>query len=123
VVLFILIAAPYLLHLFGQNYALEAGLLLRLLTLATLPQIVIGLYFGVERVHRSIGGVIAVHASLFVMNLSLSYFLLTKFGITGVGIAWFISQLTMAFVLFFTQLQPILWPKEERDTNAVERNG
>jgi O-antigen/teichoic acid export membrane protein len=45
------------------------------------------------------------------MNLVLSYVLLEKFGITGVGIAWFISQTVIALVLFFTQLRPILWPR------------
>jgi O-antigen/teichoic acid export membrane protein len=112
VVLFMVIAAPYLLGLFGQSYASEAGLLLQLLSLATLPQIVTGLYFGIARVHRSVGGVIAVHASLFIMNLTLSYVFLNMFGITGVGIAWLISQVVVAFVLFFTQLRPILWPRE-----------
>ena len=112
VVLGVVIAAPYLLHLFGQSYAAEADLLLRLLSLATLPQIITGLYFGIARVHRSVGGVIAVHASLFILNIVLSYFLLTRFGITGVGIAWLISQTVVAIVLFFTQLRPILWPKD-----------
>lgn len=107
--LLLFIFAPYLLHLFGQNYAAEAGLLLRLLSLATLPQIITGLYFGVARIQRSVGGVIAVHASLFIMNLILSYFFLSMFGITGVGIAWLISQVVVAFVLYFTQLRPILW--------------
>jgi len=46
-----------------------------------------------------------------VMNLALSYLLLEKFGITGVGISWLICQLMIAVVLFFTQLRPILWPK------------
>jgi O-antigen/teichoic acid export membrane protein len=111
-VLFLVIASPYFLHLFGQRYAAEAGSLLRLLSLAILPQIMTGLYFAISRIHRSVGGVVKVHASLFVMNLTLSYLLLTKFGITGVGIAWLISQLTIAFVLYFTQLRPILWPKK-----------
>jgi len=107
----LIIAGSYLLHLFGKNYAAEAGLLLRLLILAIVPQIVTGLYFAIARVHRSIGGVVKVHAGLFAMNLVLSYALLAKFGITGVGIAWLISQLVMALVLFMTQLRPILWPR------------
>jgi len=111
-VLLLLITGPYLLQLFGENYAAEAGWLLRLLSLSILPQIITGLYFGIARIHRSVGGVVKVHASLFVMNLTLSYLLLAKFGITGMGIAWLISQLAIAFVLFSTQLRPILWPKQ-----------
>lgn len=108
-VLFLVLTGPYLLRLFGKNYAAEAITLLRLLSLSILPQIITGLYFGIARIHRSVGGVVKVHASLFVMNLVLSYLLLEKFGITGVGISWLISQLTIASVLFFTQLRPILW--------------
>ena len=111
-VLLVVVAAPYLLQSFGQSYASESGLLLRLLALATLPQIVSGLYFGIARTQRSVGGIIVVHASLFIMNLILSYFFLDRFGITGVGIAWLISQSVVAVVLFFTQLRPLLWPKD-----------
>jgi O-antigen/teichoic acid export membrane protein len=109
-VLFLFLVGPYLLQLFGKNYAAEAAVLLRLLSLAILPQVITGLYFGIARIHRSVGGVVKVHASLFVMNLILSYLLLERLGITGVGISWLISQLTIAVVLFFTQLRPILWP-------------
>jgi len=109
-VLFLLFIGPYLLHVFGKNYAAEADWLLRLLSLSILPQIITGLYFAIARIHRSVGGVVKVQASLFVMNLALSYLLLEKFGITGVGISWLISQLTIAAILFFTQLRPILWP-------------
>jgi Na+-driven multidrug efflux pump len=49
---------------------------------------------------------------MFVISLALSYFFLVKFGITGVGIAWLISQTIMALVLYFTQLRSVLWPKE-----------
>jgi O-antigen/teichoic acid export membrane protein len=115
-VIFLFLVGPYLLRLFGKNYAAEADTLLRLLSLAVLPQIMTGLYFGIARIHRSVGGVVKVHASLFVMNLTLSYVLLEKFGITGVGIAWLISQTVMALVLFFTQLRPILWPRPAADS-------
>jgi len=112
-ILFLFVAGPYLLRLFGKSYAAESATLLRLLSLAVLPQILTGLYFGIARIHRSVGGVVKVHASLFVMNLILSYVFLKKFGITGVGIAWLISQLVIALILFFTQLQPILWPNQQ----------
>ena len=109
--LFLFVTAPYLLRLFGKEYATEADTLLRLLSLAILPQIITGLYFGIARIHRAVGGVVKVQAALFVMNIALSYLLLEEFGITGVGIAWLVSQLSIAVILYFTQLRPILWPK------------
>jgi O-antigen/teichoic acid export membrane protein len=113
----LVIAAPYLLHLFGKVYVLQAGLLLRLLCLALLPQVITGLYFAIARIRRSVGGIVWVQAGLFVMNIILSYFFLTWFGITGVGMAWLISQIVVASVLFFTRLSPILSP---RDSEQVE---
>lgn len=111
-VVLLVIAAPYLLRLFGPSYATEATLLLRLLAIATLPQIVIGLYLGIARVQRSVGGVIAVHATSFVIVISLSYFFLLEFGIVGVGVAWLIGQIILGAILFFTQLRPLLWQPE-----------
>ncbi len=110
-ILFLFAVGPYLLRLFGKNYAAESDTLLRLLCLALLPQIVTGLYFGIARIHKAVGGVVKVQAGLFVMNITLSYALLEKFGITGVGISWLISQLAIALILYFTQLRPILWTK------------
>jgi O-antigen/teichoic acid export membrane protein len=106
-VVFLLVSAPYVLNIFGKSYASESITLLRLLVLALPSQILIGLYLGIARVRRSIGGAIAVQATIFVMGLSLSYFFIARFSITGVGMAWLISQTVVAIVLFFTQLRPI----------------
>lgn len=108
-VILLVIGAPYLLHLFGRSYAAESTLLLRLLSLAALPQMFIGLYLGMARVRRSIGGVIAVHATSFVIVLGLSYIFLSRFGITGVGVAWLINQTVVSTFLYFTQLRPVVW--------------
>ena len=106
-IVFLLVSAPYVLNFFGKSYATESITLLRLLALAAPPQILIGLYLGIARVRRSIGGAIAVQATIFVISLSLSYFFLARFSITGVGMAWLISQTVVSMVLFFTQLRPV----------------
>jgi O-antigen/teichoic acid export membrane protein len=106
-IVFLLVSAPYVLNIFGKSYASESITLLRLLVLALPSQILIGLYLGIARVRRSIGGAIAVQATICVMSLSLSYFFIARFSITGVGMAWLISQTVVSMVLFFTQLRPI----------------
>jgi O-antigen/teichoic acid export membrane protein len=112
VIVCLLVGAPYLLHFFGQNYVSESTTLLRLLSLAAVPQMFIGLYLAIARVRRSVGGVIAVHATSFVIILSLSYVFLTRFGVTGVGMAWLINQTLVSTFLFWTQLRPIFrWPE------------
>lgn len=107
-ILILLIGAPYLLHFFGKSYASDSTTLLRLLSLAAIPQMFIGLYLGIARVRRSIGGVIAVHATSLMIVPTLSYFFLTRFGITGVGMAWLINQTIISLFLYFTQLRRVL---------------
>jgi O-antigen/teichoic acid export membrane protein len=124
VIILLLAGAPYLLNFFGQSYASQSTTLLRLLTLAALPQMLIGLYLGIARVRRSVKGVIAVHATSFVIVLGLSYYFLTKSGITGVGMAWLINQTVISTILFFTQLRPIfrrprLGPVQELGTDLT----
>lgn len=109
VVIVLLIGAPYLLRFFGHNYATESTALLRLLSLAAVAQMFTGLYLAIARVRRSIGGVITVHVTSFVIVLSLSYFFLGRFGITGVGMAWLANQMIVATFLFITQLRPHIW--------------
>jgi O-antigen/teichoic acid export membrane protein len=107
VIIILFVGAPYLLGLFGESYASESTTLLRLLSLAAVPQMFIGLYLGIARVRGLIGGVIAVHVTSFLIVISLSYFFLTRYGITGVGMAWLINQTAVAMFLFFSQLRHI----------------
>jgi O-antigen/teichoic acid export membrane protein len=119
-IVFLLVSAPYVLNFFGKSYAAESITLLRLLVLAALPQMLIGLYLGIARVRRSIGGAIAVQAAIFVISLSLSYFFLARFDITGVGMAWLISQTVVAVFLFFTQLRPVFRKTESGLEPAIK---
>lgn len=106
-VLVVLVAAPYILHIFGKTYADEGSLLLRLLALSTLPGIINSLYLGVARVQKRIAGLIAVQAALSLLALIPSYFLLPVLGITAVGYVVLASQTLVAGVLAITGLRPI----------------
>ena len=50
IVVIILLGAPYLLRIFGVDYAVEGVTLLRLLALSTLPHLIITLYISLARV-------------------------------------------------------------------------
>jgi O-antigen/teichoic acid export membrane protein len=95
----IVVGVPYLLGLFGDTYEAEASTLLRLLTIAMLPRIVIMLWEGVARVHRRVGQILVVQAAQSVLILALAVPLLDRYGITGVGIAYLVSQVSVAAVL------------------------
>jgi O-antigen/teichoic acid export membrane protein len=107
-VVVIVAGAPFILGIFGPAYATEGTMLLRLLALATVPNIINVLYLSVARVQRRMSRVVAVQGVLCVLILSMSYILLGKYGIVGVGIACLIGQSLVAAALLLTWLRPIV---------------
>lgn len=95
-VIFVVVAAPYLLSLLGPAYASQSADLLRLLALGTLPAMVNALYVARARVRRDLVGIVAVQGALSVLILAGSYVLLLHIGITGVGVTWLIAQTFVA---------------------------
>jgi hypothetical protein len=53
-------------------------------------------------------GIVVVQAILAVLTLGLSYPLLDRLGVTGIGVAWLVSQGIVAIVLLATELRPVL---------------
>jgi O-antigen/teichoic acid export membrane protein len=115
----IVVAAPYLLMVFGPTYAAEATTLLQLLALAAIPNTINALYISIARVQRRTGAVVAVLGSLCIMVLGLSTVLLDWYGITGVGIAWLFSQTAIAGVLLVTRLRPYLLSRSASSERAA----
>jgi aminoglycoside phosphotransferase (APT) family kinase protein/O-antigen/teichoic acid export membrane protein len=107
----LVLGAPYILRVFGNNYAGEATSSLRLLALSALPFIVTTLYTCIMRVQRRMKSVVTVQLASCVLVLVMSHFLLGTYGIQGVGVAWLISQTLIALVLVWTpELRP-LWSR------------
>jgi O-antigen/teichoic acid export membrane protein/aminoglycoside phosphotransferase (APT) family kinase protein len=105
-----ILGAPYVLRLFGPTYATEGAALLRLLALSALPHIVNSLYISVARVQRRVRAIVIVLAALCALVLILSHILLQRYGITGVGVAWLVSQTIIAGIVWATQLRPLWSP-------------
>jgi O-antigen/teichoic acid export membrane protein len=101
----VVVGAPYILGIFGSNYATQGSVLLRLLALGAIPNIVNVLSIAIARVQRRMVGLVMLRGGLCVIVLSLSYLLLPRWGITGVGIAWCVGQSSMAIVVLLTQLR------------------
>jgi O-antigen/teichoic acid export membrane protein len=106
--LVLLVAAPYLLMIFGPDYAAEGTDLLRLLALSLLPNSIVWLFIGTARVKNHPLHVVLVQGSLCVLVLGSSYLLLQVEGITGVGIAWLLSQVLLASYLYLVHIKPII---------------
>jgi O-antigen/teichoic acid export membrane protein len=110
-VIVILLGANVILLLFGPVYAAEGAALLRWLSLATLPNVVVAVAISLARVKNNAGMIVLIQGTLCVLELGLSFALFPVAGITGVGIAWLVSQTLVAVVLALTVLRPILLPK------------
>ncbi len=105
VITLILVGAPWILRIFGADYALEGSDLLRWLALSTLPNTIVVLYIALVRVQNRVAGIIVVQGALCVLVLGLSYRLLPVYGIAGVGIAVLASQTLIAVGLLIPQLR------------------
>lgn len=104
----IVIAAPYIMGVFGGGYEAQATTLLRLLALASVPFSVVALAVSVARVQRRMRRVVLVHVAMCLIVLSLTEVLIRPMGLTGVGVAWLTAQGILAGVVLVTQLRP-LW--------------
>ena len=107
VVVAMLIGAPYILRLFGKDYAVEGTNLLRLLCLSAVPNVITSLFTSIARVQRRMTAIVIMLVSLCGLILMLTYFLLGWFGITGIGIAWLAGQTIIAGILLLTEFRGI----------------
>ena len=94
--LLLAIAVPYILGIYGEAYAQEGTNLMRLLLISVMPAIINTWYIGYARAQNRVLWMVLNQALLCVLVLSLSYVLLPRFGVTGVGVAWLISQSIVA---------------------------
>jgi O-antigen/teichoic acid export membrane protein len=90
------LTAPWLLAVFGKEYALSSVTLLRLLVLSVLPKLLVAVFMAACRVQRRVDRIIIVQALTSTLVLSLSLVLMGRLGIVGVGIAYLVSQTAVA---------------------------
>jgi O-antigen/teichoic acid export membrane protein len=91
-IVIIFLVGNKLLLLFGQAYSEKATSLLWILAVSTLPLSLNYIYFSRKRVERKMRSVIVLMAFVAVATLGLSYLLMPRMGILGVGVAWLSSQ-------------------------------
>jgi hypothetical protein len=96
----VFVGAPWLLGIFGQAYADHGTALLRLLVAGTPLMILTTWFLSYARVTNRFQAMVLVPGLSAVITLSLSYVLLPRYGITGAGYAWLVSQIVVAAVSF-----------------------
>jgi len=99
-----IVAAPLLLRPFGPAYVAHGTTLLRLLLAGTLPQALVTLYLGVERVRARVKRVLAIEAATIVLVIVGALVGMRWNGLPGLGLAWLFAQVSVA-----TVAAPRLW--------------
>jgi O-antigen/teichoic acid export membrane protein len=94
----VVVFAPELLGLFGQDYAREGSWVLRLLAIGTLPNAVATLGISVARVRHDGRLVAAVQCTVAAVAIGLTALLLPHIGIEAAGVAWLTSQVVAALM-------------------------
>ncbi len=92
-ILFVFFLADWLLLLFGKQYSENAVALLRLLALASIPLAFNTVYVTLKNIRKEVKAVVIINGVIAASALVLSYFLMDKMELVGVGAAWIISQL------------------------------
>ncbi|NJM40242.1 MAG: teichoic acid transporter [Anaerolineae bacterium] len=103
----VFVAAPYVLAVFGADYAAEGSGLLRLLALAAIPNVIIMVYIGKARVEGRVRSIVLLTLVQAALELGSSTVLLGLFGITGIGLAFCLCQTLVALVLLTTGLRAV----------------
>jgi predicted ATP-grasp superfamily ATP-dependent carboligase/O-antigen/teichoic acid export membrane protein len=102
-VVLLVVAAPWVLGIFGTSYAASGTNVLRLLGLSALPFIVTGTAVSAARGQRRTRQAMAVFAGLFVLIVPLGFGLLAVAGINGMALAVLIGQAAMAAILLMAR--------------------
>lgn len=107
---FVALTAPWLLLVFGQDYADAGASVLRLLALGMIPNVVVALGIGVARLEHKGWIVVAVQGAQCVLLLGLGALLLPSMGIEAIGVVWTGTQALLALALLGGILRPLLLP-------------
>ncbi|GAA1096996.1 hypothetical protein [Kitasatospora arboriphila] len=95
-------AAPWILGLFGPDYAAHGTPVLRLMAIASLPTVLITVAIDVARVRRNLRRLIGLQVAHCVLVIGLTAVLLPVYGLTGVGLAWLLACCAVAVPLLLT---------------------
>ncbi|MFG1945250.1 lipopolysaccharide biosynthesis protein [Nonomuraea sp. NPDC048826] len=114
-----ILAAPLILRVFGDVFAAEGTLLLRLMALAVLPRVLIEIYLSALRAMGEVRKLAALQIGLAALVLTAIAVLFPLANVEAVGYGMLISQTLIALVIF-GKLRKILRPAEKRQLSVAQ---
>ncbi|MDA0636730.1 hypothetical protein OUY22_25255 [Nonomuraea sp. MCN248] len=119
IILVVVVAAPLILQVFGDDFAAEGTLLLRLMALAVLPRVLIEIYLSALRAMGEVRKLAALQIGLAAAVLTAIAVLFPFESVEAVGYGMLISQTFVALVIF-GKLRRILKPAETRQLSVAQ---
>jgi O-antigen/teichoic acid export membrane protein len=98
-----IVLAPIGLRILGTEYASNGTILLRLLLLSAIAQVIIGIAVSAARIRRDNRMVLTVYAVQALGIFGGTALTIDRWGLTGVGLSWLVSQTAIALVLVATR--------------------
>jgi len=100
----------YLLLLFGEAYSVNALMLLKILALSVIPATFNEVFVTIKRIKNEVKPIIYIYMFIGIFTIGLSYMLMTKIGLMGVGIGWILSNVVvMMTIIVHTSLKRIMY--------------
>lgn len=104
----ILIFGDKLLLIFGESYSTEGSLLLSLLAVSTIFIALNTLYTTYLRIKREIKQIMILTPVASILTIIISYILIPKIGIVGVGIGYLIAQILISSYVILHSLKRVI---------------
>ena len=106
--LLVVVAAPWILRVFGSEYAANATDLLRVGALGLIPLAANALFLAIARVRGEGRLILVTQAAIAVLTLAGSALLLEPMGTLGVALAWLVAQTVVAAFAVPLRLWPLI---------------
>jgi len=100
IALFIFVFGGYILGFFGEDYV-NGFDLLKAMVISSFFYSICQVYFTIEKIRNNIKDLIKISFLIFILLVSLSYLMMFKFGILGVGYAWIVSYFLGSILVLF----------------------
>ena len=104
-VIIILIISKWLLLMFGTKYSQMPVPLLQILTISALPLSINSVYFTIKIIQKTMKSVIIMTGCRSAIALIISYVLLPRIGLLGVGIGWLSANIATAFFIIISWIR------------------
>ncbi|MFI6445774.1 lipopolysaccharide biosynthesis protein [Kitasatospora sp. NPDC050543] len=119
----VVVAAPWILSLFGAAYAANGTTVLRLMALSALPNVLLSVAIDVSRVRRALRWLISLQFAFAILVVVLVAVLLPLLGLPGVGLAWLLASSALGVPLLLTLPRWLPAPKRAPAADGTAPDG